>query len=50
MHVPNDLDSETNEQGLMSEIKQWLAFARQKPDEVIVAGWVGRRPNFLWGK
>ncbi|MFD2935851.1 5-methyltetrahydropteroyltriglutamate--homocysteine S-methyltransferase [Spirosoma flavum] len=34
MHVPCDLNSETNEQNLTPEIKQWLVFARQKLDEV----------------
>lgn len=34
LHSPCDLDLETNEQNLSSEIKQWLAFAKQKLDEV----------------
>ncbi len=35
LHSPCDLDLETNEQTLTPEIKQWLAFAKQKIDEVV---------------
>ncbi len=35
IHSPCDLDLETNEQVLTPEIKQWLAFAKQKIDEVV---------------
>lgn len=35
IHSPCDLDLETNEQTLIPEIKQWLAFAKQKIDEVV---------------
>jgi len=35
LHSPCDLDSETNEEILSGEIKQWLAFAKQKIDEVV---------------
>lgn len=34
LHSPCDLDLETNEEVLSSEIKQWMAFAKQKLDEV----------------
>ncbi|MGY3051853.1 5-methyltetrahydropteroyltriglutamate--homocysteine methyltransferase [Pedobacter sp. UYEF25] len=34
LHSPCDLDLETDEGTLKPEIKQWLAFARQKLDEV----------------
>ncbi|NAW51114.1 5-methyltetrahydropteroyltriglutamate--homocysteine S-methyltransferase [Elizabethkingia argentiflava] len=34
LHVPYDLDLETKEESLPSEIKQWLAFAKQKIKEV----------------
>jgi 5-methyltetrahydropteroyltriglutamate--homocysteine methyltransferase len=34
IHSPCDLDLETNEKTLTPEIKQWLAFAKQKIDEV----------------
>jgi 5-methyltetrahydropteroyltriglutamate--homocysteine methyltransferase len=36
IHSPCDLDLETNEENLSAEIKQWLAFAKQKVDEVVV--------------
>ena len=36
MHSPCDLDNETDEQNLSSEIKNWLAFAKQKLIEVCV--------------
>lgn len=35
IHCPCDLDLETNEQTLSPEIKNWLAFAKQKIDEVV---------------
>src|SRR3546814_216844 len=34
LHSPCDLNNETNEKTLSPEIKQWLAFAKQKIDEV----------------
>lgn len=34
LHVPYDLDSEKNEQTLPAEVKNWLAFAKQKLAEV----------------
>lgn len=34
IHVPCDLNLETNEEILTPEIKQWLAFAKQKVDEL----------------
>lgn len=36
LHVPFDLDSETNEEVLSPEIKQWMAFAKQKIGEIAV--------------
>ncbi len=36
LHSPCDLDLETNEETLLPEIKQWLAFAKQKLDEVVI--------------
>lgn len=36
LHVPCDLDMETNEKILLPEIKQWMAFAKQKIEEVVV--------------
>ena len=35
IHSPCDLDLETNDKTLTPEIKQWLAFAKQKIDEVV---------------
>lgn len=35
IHSPCDLTLETNEKTLTPEIKQWLAFARQKIDEIV---------------
>ncbi|RAJ05489.1 methionine synthase (B12-independent) [Chitinophaga skermanii] len=35
LHVPCDLDAEKNEQVLTPGIKQWLAFAKQKIQEVV---------------
>jgi 5-methyltetrahydropteroyltriglutamate--homocysteine methyltransferase len=34
LHSPCDLELETNEVNLTSEVKQWLAFAKQKLEEV----------------
>ncbi|WP_317041571.1 uroporphyrinogen decarboxylase/cobalamine-independent methonine synthase family protein [Cyclobacterium lianum] len=34
LHVPHDLEAENNEQQFLSEIKAWMAFARQKIGEV----------------
>jgi 5-methyltetrahydropteroyltriglutamate--homocysteine methyltransferase len=36
LHSPCDLDLETNEATLSAEIKQWMAFAKQKINEVVV--------------
>lgn len=36
IHSPCDLDLETNDATLTAEIKQWLAFAKQKIDEVVL--------------
>ncbi|MEO3407467.1 5-methyltetrahydropteroyltriglutamate--homocysteine S-methyltransferase [Mucilaginibacter sp. CAU 1740] len=36
IHSPCDLQNETNEDVLTAEIKQWLAFARQKISEVVL--------------
>ncbi|QIP16128.1 5-methyltetrahydropteroyltriglutamate--homocysteine S-methyltransferase [Spirosoma aureum] len=45
LHVPCDLNSETNGKSLTPEIKQWLAFARQKLDEVSTLVTLFREPN-----
>lgn len=36
LHVPCDLALETNEKALPSEVKQWMAYAKQKLDELVV--------------
>jgi 5-methyltetrahydropteroyltriglutamate--homocysteine methyltransferase len=36
LHVPCDLELETNEKALPAEVKQWLAFAKQKLTEVVL--------------
>lgn len=36
LHTPCDLDLETDEKTLSPEIKQWMAFAKQKISEVVV--------------
>lgn len=35
IHAPVDLANETNEKNLTPEVKQWLAFAKQKIEEVV---------------
>ncbi|TKC05957.1 5-methyltetrahydropteroyltriglutamate--homocysteine S-methyltransferase [Pedobacter frigoris] len=40
IHSPCDLSLETNDATLTPEIKQWLAFARQKVDEVVMLKWL----------
>jgi 5-methyltetrahydropteroyltriglutamate--homocysteine methyltransferase len=35
LHSPFDLELETNEEALSPEIKQWMAFAKQKVDEIV---------------
>src|SRR5699024_8999888 len=35
LHVPYDLTLETDEEALPAEVKNWLAFARQKLDEIV---------------
>lgn len=42
MHVPCDLSTETDEAGLTRQLNQWLAFARQKLDEVATLTTLGQ--------
>ena len=35
LHVPCDLELETDENSLSKEVKQWLAFAKQKVEELV---------------
>jgi 5-methyltetrahydropteroyltriglutamate--homocysteine methyltransferase len=45
IHSPCDLNNETNEQVLTPEIKQWLAFARQKISELAVLKNIAIHPD-----
>ncbi len=36
LHVPHDLDQEDDEEALPGSIKRWMAFARQKLDELVL--------------
>jgi len=45
LHSPYDLDLETNDKTLTPEIKQWLAFAKQKIDEVVTLKQLAAREN-----
>ncbi|MBD3630551.1 5-methyltetrahydropteroyltriglutamate--homocysteine S-methyltransferase [Cyclobacterium sp.] len=45
LHVPHDLEEEKNEQQLIPEIKSWLAFAKQKIDEVAILKQISENPD-----
>ncbi|WP_111629870.1 5-methyltetrahydropteroyltriglutamate--homocysteine S-methyltransferase [Larkinella arboricola] len=45
LHTPCDLDLETDASGLTPEIKQWLAFAKQKLAEVVKLATISADPN-----
>ncbi|HTE25844.1 5-methyltetrahydropteroyltriglutamate--homocysteine S-methyltransferase [Flavitalea sp.] len=45
IHSPCDLDLETNNETLTPEIKQWLAFAKQKIDEVVTLKQLANKEN-----
>lgn len=45
LHSPCDLDLETNDKTLAPGIKQWLAFAKQKIDEVVTLKQLANREN-----
>lgn len=46
LHVPCDLDLETDEKNLPAEVKNWMAFAKQKVDEVVtLAGLSAENPS-----
>lgn len=45
IHSPCDLDLETNDKILTPEIKQWLAFAKQKIDEVVTLKQLANKEN-----
>jgi 5-methyltetrahydropteroyltriglutamate--homocysteine methyltransferase len=48
LHSPCDLTAETDGQSLTPEIKQWLAFARQKLDEVVVIKQLANSENITF--
>jgi len=45
LHSPCDLDGETNEKTLPVEVRQWMAFAKQKIDEVVTLKQLADREN-----
>ena len=45
IHSPCDLDLETNEDKLTPEIKQWMAFAKQKIDEIVTLKQLANNEN-----
>ncbi|SIS63635.1 methionine synthase (B12-independent) [Zobellia uliginosa] len=45
LHSPCDLDLETKEENLSGEIKQWLAFAKQKLEEVATLKSLANKEN-----
>ena len=45
LHSPCDLDLESNEENLSGEIKQWLAFAKQKLEEVATIKQLANKEN-----
>jgi 5-methyltetrahydropteroyltriglutamate--homocysteine methyltransferase len=45
IHSPCDLDLETNDKIVTPEIKQWLAFAKQKIDEVVILKQLANKEN-----
>jgi len=50
IHTPVDLDNETNEENLPIEVKQWLAFAKQKIVEVVTLKRLADKdPSFSMG-
>lgn len=45
MHSPCDLNLETNESVLKPEIKQWMAFAKQKLEEIVALKTIANNKN-----
>ncbi|GAB3783030.1 5-methyltetrahydropteroyltriglutamate--homocysteine S-methyltransferase [Spirosoma horti] len=45
MHVPCDLSTESDKAGLNRQLNQWLAFARQKLDEVAILTTLSQEPD-----
>jgi 5-methyltetrahydropteroyltriglutamate--homocysteine methyltransferase len=50
LHVPCDLDFETNEKTLPAEVKQWIAFAKQKLLEVVTLSKIRTCNPFNYGE
>ncbi|MCJ7932178.1 MAG: 5-methyltetrahydropteroyltriglutamate--homocysteine S-methyltransferase [Chryseobacterium sp.] len=46
LHSPFDLDLEKNEEVLTPEIKQWLAFAKQKVNEIVTLQKLAGNPDY----
>lgn len=47
LHCPCDLDQETNDTVLIPEIKQWLAFAKQKIEEIVTLKQLANSENII---
>jgi 5-methyltetrahydropteroyltriglutamate--homocysteine methyltransferase len=45
LHSPCDVEAETAEHSALSEIKQWLSFAKQKIEEVVLLGKLSANTN-----
>jgi 5-methyltetrahydropteroyltriglutamate--homocysteine methyltransferase len=50
LHVPCDLDFETDEKTLPLEIKQWMSFAKQKLSEVVTLARIKNNNPFNYGE
>ncbi|MCK0162053.1 5-methyltetrahydropteroyltriglutamate--homocysteine S-methyltransferase [Allomuricauda sp. F6463D] len=46
LHVPNDLDLEQNGKVLSNEVKDWMAFAKQKLEELQSLKKLAQNPNY----
>ncbi|UBZ14318.1 5-methyltetrahydropteroyltriglutamate--homocysteine S-methyltransferase [Flagellimonas marinaquae] len=46
LHVPNDLDLEQNEKVLSTEVKDWMAFAKQKLEELQSLKILANNPDY----
>ena len=47
LHVPYDLDLETNEKTLPAAVKNWMAFAKQKLKEVVILATLAKTSDTL---
>ena len=48
LHSPYDLDNESNEVALSAQVKQWMAFAKQKIHEVVVLKQLANSENITF--